>query len=97
MGCRLLVKSRTRRCARWWFGRTRCTVEPPINELGLAGAVRGKVKRTAISYPRAPKPADVVGFAIWKRVRHTYAMIRACRMLPIVNDHLSSSNHSSAG
>ena len=39
----------------------RCTVEPPINELGLAGAVRGKVKCTTISYPRAPKPADLVG------------------------------------
>ncbi len=68
-----------------------------MNELGLAGAVRGKFKLTTISYPRAPKPADLVGFAIWKRVRHTYAMIPACRILPIVNDPLSSSNHSSAG
>ena len=29
-------------------------------ELGLAGAVRGKVKRTTISDPRAPKPHDLV-------------------------------------
>ena len=36
-------------------------MEPPINELGLAGAVRGKVKRPAISYPRAPMPADLLG------------------------------------
>jgi transposase InsO family protein len=31
-----------------------------MGELGLAGAVRGKVKRTTISDPRAPKPADLV-------------------------------------
>ena len=28
--------------------------------LGLVGAVRGKVKRTTISDPKAPKPADLV-------------------------------------
>ena len=38
----------------------RCTVERLMGELGLAGAVRGKVKRTTISDPRAPKPRDLV-------------------------------------
>ena len=38
----------------------RCTVERLMGELGLAGAVRGKVKRTTISDPRAPKPNDLV-------------------------------------
>ncbi len=38
----------------------RCTVERLMSELGLAGAVRGKVKRTTISDPRAPKPHDLV-------------------------------------
>ena len=31
-----------------------------MSELGLAGAVRGKVKRTTIGDPRAPKPRDLV-------------------------------------
>jgi len=39
----------------------RCTVERLMGELGLAGAVRGKVKRTTISDPRTPKPGDLVG------------------------------------
>ncbi|MBN9619077.1 MAG: IS3 family transposase, partial [Actinobacteria bacterium] len=38
----------------------RCTVERLMTELGLAGAVRGKVKRTTISDPRSPKPHDLV-------------------------------------
>jgi putative transposase len=38
----------------------RCTVERLMAELGLAGAVRGKVKRTTISDPRTPKPLDLV-------------------------------------
>ena len=38
----------------------RCTVERVMSELGLAGAVRGKVKRTTIGDPRAPKPRDLV-------------------------------------
>lgn len=38
----------------------RCTVERLMGELGLAGAVRGKVKRTTISDPKAPKPLDLV-------------------------------------
>jgi putative transposase len=38
----------------------RCTVERLMAELGLAGVVRGKVKRTTISDPRAPKPHDLV-------------------------------------
>lgn len=39
----------------------RCTVERLMGELGLRGAVRGKVKRTTISDPRAAKPHDPVG------------------------------------
>jgi transposase InsO family protein len=38
----------------------RCTVERLMGELGLVGAVRGKVKRTTISDPRATKPHDLV-------------------------------------
>lgn len=38
----------------------RCTVERLMGELGLQGAVRGKVKRTTISDPKTPKPADLV-------------------------------------
>lgn len=38
----------------------RCTVERLMTELGLHGAVRGKVKRTTISDPRAVKPGDLV-------------------------------------
>ena len=38
----------------------RCTVERLMAELGLTGAVRGKVKRTTISDPRASKPQDLV-------------------------------------
>ena len=38
----------------------RCTVERLMSELGLVGAVRGKVKRTTISDPRTPKPLDLV-------------------------------------
>ena len=38
----------------------RCTVERLMAELGLAGAMRGKVKRTTISDPKAAKPHDLV-------------------------------------
>ncbi len=38
----------------------RCTVERLMGEMNLAGAVRGKVKRTTISDPKAPKPLDLV-------------------------------------
>ena len=38
----------------------RCTVERLMGELGLAGALRGKVKRTTISDPKTPKPLDLV-------------------------------------
>ncbi len=38
----------------------RCTVERLMGELGLAGAVRGNVKRTTIADPRTPKPLDLV-------------------------------------
>jgi len=39
----------------------RCTVERLMGELGLAGAVRGTVKRTTIADPAAKRPADLVG------------------------------------
>lgn len=38
----------------------RYTVERLMRELGLAGAVRGKVKRTTIADPAASRPADLV-------------------------------------
>ena len=38
----------------------RCTVEALMAELGLAGAIRGKIKRTTISDPRTAKPGDLV-------------------------------------
>lgn len=40
---------------------TRCTVERLMREMGLQGAVRGKVKRTTISDPKTPKPLDLGG------------------------------------
>lgn len=38
----------------------RCTVERLMRQQGLAGAVRGKVKRTTIPDPAAPRPRDLV-------------------------------------
>jgi putative transposase len=38
----------------------RCTVERLMAELGLAGAVRGKARRTTIADPAAARPADLV-------------------------------------
>lgn len=38
----------------------RCTVERLMGELGLRGAIRGKVKRTTIADPTAARPADLV-------------------------------------
>ena len=38
----------------------RCTVERLMGELGLRGAVRGKVKRTTIADPAAKGPGDLV-------------------------------------
>lgn len=38
----------------------RCTVERLMRELGLAGTVRGKVKRTTIADTSASRPADLV-------------------------------------
>jgi putative transposase len=38
----------------------RCTVERLMGDLGLAGAVRGKVKRTTIADPAAKRPGDLV-------------------------------------
>jgi len=39
----------------------RCTVERLMGELGLRGAIRGKVKRTTIADPSAKRPRDLVG------------------------------------
>jgi len=39
----------------------RCTVERLMAELGLAGAARGKAKKTTIADPTAARPADLVG------------------------------------
>lgn len=39
----------------------RCTVERLMAELGLAGVVRGKVKKTTIADPGAVRPKDLVG------------------------------------
>ena len=38
----------------------RCTVERLMAELGLAGATRGKSRRTTIADPAAVRPADLV-------------------------------------
>ena len=38
----------------------RCTVERLMAELGLTGAVRGRVKRTTIAGPTAHRPVDLV-------------------------------------
>lgn len=38
----------------------RCTVERLMKELGLSGAIRGKVKRTTRADPKAARPADLV-------------------------------------
>lgn len=38
----------------------RCTVERLMTQLGLAGAVRGKVRRTTIADAAAARPADLV-------------------------------------
>jgi putative transposase len=38
----------------------RCTVERLMRQLGLRGAVRGRVKRTTIADPAAARPADLV-------------------------------------
>jgi putative transposase len=38
----------------------RCTVERLMGELGIAGMVRGKAKRTTIGDIQAPRPADLV-------------------------------------
>ena len=44
----------------------RCTVERLMGDLGLAGAVRGKVKRTTISDPRTPRGSRIrVEGSIW--------------------------------
>jgi putative transposase len=39
----------------------RCTVERLMGELGLRGAVRGRIKRTTIADPACERPADLVG------------------------------------
>lgn len=39
----------------------RCTVERLMGDLGLRGAIRGKVKRTTTADPSAKRPGDLVG------------------------------------
>jgi putative transposase len=39
----------------------RCTVERLMRQLGLAGARRGKRRRTTVPDPAAARPADLVG------------------------------------
>ena len=39
----------------------RCTVERLMKHLGLAGAVRGRIRKTTIADPAAARPADLVG------------------------------------
>jgi putative transposase len=48
----------------------RCTVERLMAELGLAGAIRGKARRTTIADPAAARPADLVQrqFAYARRI-----------------------------
>jgi len=41
----------------------RCTVERLMRQLGLQGAVRGKVKRTTVASDTDPKPLDLVNRA----------------------------------
>jgi len=38
----------------------RCTIERLMRQEGLAGAVRGKVKRTTIPNPHGPRAQDLV-------------------------------------
>jgi putative transposase len=38
----------------------RCTVERLMRQMGLRGAVRGKIRRTTIPDPTVPRPADLV-------------------------------------
>lgn len=42
------------------IGVARCPVERLMTQLGLAGAVRGKARRTTIADPPAARPADLV-------------------------------------
>ena len=49
-----------RQLQREGIGVARCTVERLMRELGLAGVVRGKPKRTTVPDESAPRPADLV-------------------------------------
>jgi putative transposase len=49
-----------RQLQREGIGVARCTVERLMRELGLAGVVRGKPKRTTVTDASAPRPADLV-------------------------------------
>ena len=51
----------------------RCTVERLRAELGLTGAIRGRVKRITIADPTAARPADLV------QRRHSWAVTDARR------------------
>ena len=75
----------------------RCTVERLMGQMGLRGALRGKVKRTTIGDQRAPKPRDLVDrnfrplapdrlwvsdFQCRRRHWKSYADLRAMPTLP---------------
>ena len=42
------------------IGVARCTVERLMQQLGVRGAVRGRVKRTTVADPTRPRPTDLV-------------------------------------
>jgi putative transposase len=48
----------------------RCTVERLMRELGLAGARRGKRRRTTVADPAAARPADLVGRRFHRAAPH---------------------------
>jgi putative transposase len=48
----------------------RCTVERLMRELGLAGARRGKRRRTTVADPAAARPADLVGRRFQRAAPH---------------------------
>jgi putative transposase len=58
----------------------RCTVERLMRELGLAGARRGKRRRTTAADPAAARPVDLV-----KRIRTTRPDLAATRPADLVH------------
>ena len=54
------VRKLWRQLQREGIAVARCTVARLMRELGLAGVVRGRVKRTTVTDEHAPRPADLV-------------------------------------